>query len=100
MPNGIIVTGSQDKKIRLWYKGNMEKEFEAHEDIIRQFVEVPGLGFASCSNDETIKMWTIDGVNLATLRGHSGFVFSICYLDSGELVSGSDDCTVKVWRDG
>ena len=27
MPNGIIVTGSQDKKIRIWYKGNLEREF-------------------------------------------------------------------------
>lgn len=48
----------------------MEKEFEAHGDIIRDFVEVPGLGFASCSNDETVKLWTIDGTNIAEMKGH------------------------------
>lgn len=99
LANGIIITGSQDKKIRIWYKGNMEKEFEAHEDIIRDFSEVPGVGFVSCSNDETVKLWTIDGQNLAELRGHQGFVFSVCTLDSGEILSASDDRTVKVWRD-
>ena len=85
--------------IRLWYKGKMEKEFEAHDDIIRDFAEVPGIGFVSCSNDEKVKLWTIDGQNLAELKGHNGFVFSVSTLDSGEILSASDDCTVKVWRD-
>jgi phospholipase A-2-activating protein len=78
----------------------MEKEIDAHEDIVRGFSEVPGLGFASCSNDETVKLWSLDGTNLQVLKGHNGFVFSVMTLDSGEIVSGSDDCTVRVWRDG
>ena len=65
LPNGIVITGSQDKAIRLWFKGNMEKEIpNAHDDIIRQFVEVPGFGFASCSNDESVKLWSTDGALL------------------------------------
>lgn len=60
---------------------------------------MPGIGFASCSNDETVKLWTIDGQNINTLSGHSGFVFSLTNLDSGELVSAGDDRTVRVWRD-
>jgi phospholipase A-2-activating protein len=70
LPNGIVITGSQDKKIRIWFKGNMEREIDAHEDIVRGFSEVPGIGFVSCSNDETVKLWTIDGQNLAEMRGH------------------------------
>ena len=98
LPNGITITGSQDKKIRMWYAGNQNKEFEAHGDIIRQFVEVPILGgFASCSNDETIKMWTMDGQHLLDMKGHSGFVFTVDCLETGEIVSGGDDCTVRVW---
>ncbi len=54
----------------------------------------------SCSNDETVKLWTIDGSNLGEMRGHNGFVFSVSVLDSGEILSASDDKTVKVWRDG
>ena len=26
LPNGINITGSQDATIRIWYKGNMQKE--------------------------------------------------------------------------
>jgi len=62
LPNGIVITGSQDKSIRLWYKGQQQKEIpNAHDDIIRAFSEVPGYGFVSCSNDETVKLWSTDG---------------------------------------
>ena len=47
-----------------------------------------------------MKLWTIDGEKLSELKGHTGFVFSVCVLDSGEIVSASDDKTVRVWRDG
>jgi phospholipase A-2-activating protein len=77
MANGITVTGSQDKKIRLWFKGSLEKEYEGHGDIIRQFTEIPGIGFASCSNDEVVKLWTYDGTMLSEMKGHHGFVFSV-----------------------
>ena len=48
----------------------MEREYEAHGDIVRAFTELPGIGFASCSNDETIKLWTIDGQQLTEMKGH------------------------------
>lgn len=34
------------------------------------------------------------------MKGHAGFVFAIDCLDSGEIVTGGDDCTVKVWEGG
>lgn len=102
LPNGITITGSQDKAIRLWFKGKEQKVIKnAHEDIVRCFAEVPELnGFASCSNDETIKLWTMDGTHLMDYRGHAGFVFVVDTLETGEVVSGGDDCTVKLWKDG
>jgi phospholipase A-2-activating protein len=64
-------------------------------------VEVPLLsGFASVSNDETVKLWSMDGTHLMDLRGHGGFVFAVDCLDTGEIVSGGDDCTVKIWENG
>lgn len=53
----------------------------------------------TCSNDEKVKLWTLTGENLIEYKGHTGFVFGLCVLDSGEIVSGSDDCTVRVWKD-
>jgi len=99
LPNGIIITGSQDKSIRLWYRGEQQKEIaNAHDDIIRAFTEVPGLGFASCSNDETVKLWSTDGELLQTFKGHQGFVFSVITLITGEIASAGDDCCVKIWQ--
>lgn len=101
LPNGITITGSQDKKIRLWYNGVMEKEFLAHEDIVRGFCEVPQLnGFVSISNDETVKLWSLDGTHMMDFKGHNGFIFSVDCLETGEIVTGGDDCTVKLWADG
>lgn len=64
---------------------------------MRCLSEVPGIGFASCSNDETVKLWSLDGNLLQTFNGHNGFVFSVITLVTGEIVSGGDDCTVKIW---
>lgn len=33
-------------------------------------------------------------------KGHTGFVFAIDSLDSGEIISAGDDCCVKVWDAG
>jgi phospholipase A-2-activating protein len=57
-------------------------------------------GFASCSNDEIVKLWSLDGTNLLEYKGHTGFIFAIDTLDSGEIVTGGDDCTVKIWDHG
>ena len=57
-------------------------------------------GFASISNDETVKLWSLDGTHMMDFRGHSGFIFSIDCLPTGEIVTGGDDCTVRLWADG
>ena len=33
-------------------------------------------------------------------KGHNGFIFSVDCLDTGEIITGGDDCTVKLWADG
>jgi phospholipase A-2-activating protein len=47
-----------------------------------------------------VKLWALDGTPLLDMKGHAGFVFAIDCLDSGEIVTGGDDCTVKVWEGG
>ena len=84
LPNGINITGAQDATIRIWYKEKMQKEIpNAHTDIIRAITEVPGVGFATCSNDEKVKIWTLEGQALQTLSGHTGFVFALINLGAG-----------------
>ena len=57
-------------------------------------------GFASISNDEMVKLWSLDGTHMMDFKGHNGFIFAIDCLETGEIVTGGDDCTVKLWADG
>ena len=99
LENGSIITGSQDKAIKIWYNYQLVKQIPAaHDDIIRAFTQVSSTGFASCSNDQTVKLWSLDGKLLKTFKGHMGFVFDVKTLSSGEIVSASDDCTVRIWN--
>ena len=101
LPNGIVITGSADKIIRLWYKGKLEKKIEGHSDIIRGFSEVPNVnGFVSCSNDKTVKLWQLDGTWLLDYKGHTKSVSCVSTLETGEIVSVGDDLAIKVWDEG
>ncbi|HEY9833374.1 MAG TPA: hypothetical protein V6D26_22670, partial [Stenomitos sp.] len=54
---------------------------------------------ASASEDKTIKLWRIDGTELATCYGHEDWVFSVSFSPSGQmLASASADKTVRLWR--
>jgi phospholipase A-2-activating protein len=47
-----------------------------------------------------IRIWTMGGEVLHTLSGHTSFVYSLSVLPSGDLVSGGEDRSVRVWKDG
>ncbi|KAF0693683.1 Aste57867_15386 [Aphanomyces stellatus] len=75
---------------------------------VRQLVQVDGFGFASCSNDGTIKLRAADdGAVLMSAshplnhEGKPGFVLGLTYLAGPQhLVSASEDCTARVWALG
>jgi WD40 repeat protein len=54
---------------------------------------------ASGSADKLIKIWDIvKGIELRTLTGHNGWVFSLAVLSDNTLASGShDEGTIKIW---
>ncbi|RKO92460.1 WD40-repeat-containing domain protein [Blyttiomyces helicus] len=93
-----VVTASADKTIKLWRGGKDVHTFTGHTDAVRGLALLPGLGFASCSNDATIRGWALTGQSLFELHGHTSFVYSIAVLPTGEIVSGGEDRTVRVWR--
>lgn len=55
--------------------------------------------FATCSNDETIRIWSAELEEVQKLTGHSGFVFAVKAFGLGSYISGGDDKTVKVWEE-
>ncbi|WBW75198.1 WD repeat protein Lub1 [Schizosaccharomyces osmophilus] len=94
-----FVTGSADKTIKIWKGEKVVKSFVAHVDCVRSICKIPQ-GFASCSNDGIIKLWTLDGHLLHELHGHTSFVYSLTYVPTlNLLVSCGEDKSVRVWKD-
>jgi len=67
---------------------------------VRGLTLVQDIGFASCSNDSEIRVWTLQGDLMYTLVGHTSFVYSLAVLPNGDLVSSGEDRSVRVWKDG
>ncbi|KIJ44268.1 hypothetical protein M422DRAFT_80733, partial [Sphaerobolus stellatus SS14] len=103
---GKFLTASADKTIKLWFENKAVKTYTGHTDAVRGLALIPGIGFASCSNDRCdsfsnlIRVWTLDGDLIYTLSGHTSFIYSLAVLPSGEIVSSGEDRTVRIWRDG
>nr|CCA26952.1 phospholipase A2activating protein putative [Albugo laibachii Nc14] len=116
--NGEIVTASTGKQVgnevvdfqlRFWKlahdKVEMIRSIRDHQGPIRQLIAIPQIGFASCSNDGSIKLRTLEGSCIVTMNhpmnaeGKPGFVLGICMLSCNErLVSVSEDCSARIWK--
>jgi len=71
-----------------------------HDDeVLGVFVNSKNTMFASCSVDETIKIWSLpDGKLLKDLTGHFAEVNNISFSGNDKwLASGSADETVRIW---
>ncbi len=51
----------------------------------------------SGSYDKTVRVWDMQGKELAICRGHEDSVYSVCVTKDGKIVSGSFDKTIRVW---
>lgn len=80
------------------------KTLKHHKDCVRGLALLPGIGFVSCANDETIIVWSFEGEVLQELHGHTAFVYTVDVLSTGPgsylILSGSEDRTLKIWKDG
>lgn len=94
-----------DKTVRVWnvFTGQYIRSLTGHSSIIRSLAAIPpNMSLASASWDNTIRIWNMrSGALLATLVGHTNRVKAVVYHEltpqGGYLLSGSDDCTMKLW---
>ncbi|KAK9119603.1 hypothetical protein Scep_017696 [Stephania cephalantha] len=109
--NGLIFTGSADKKIKVWRKIEGDKKhslvgtLEKHESAVNALaISSDGSTLYSGACDRSIVVWAArDGggngemVVVGALRGHTKAI--LCLAVMGDLVfSGSADKSVRIWR--
>lgn len=95
-PNTFI-TASADKTIKIWNGPKEGKILTGHGDVVRALVAIPH-GFASCSNDSSLRLWTLDGQLIGELYGHTLFAYSVACLPNGDIISSGEDRTARIWR--
>ena len=111
-----VYSASADKTIRKWSIGTglCVKTFRGHTDGVNRIVLVGNALFSS-SYDKTVRAWEVDsGELLRVFQGHKKLVNSLVYVPSDirkdkdynyaeldhnddSLISGSADCTAKLW---
>lgn len=102
----FVLTACADKMIRLFdLNGKSLKTIKGHTDVVRCFCKIPpghwsGAAFASAGNDEVIRLWSLEGEPMGELEGHTAYIYSLAILPDGDIVSSSEDRTVRVWSKG
>ncbi|HIK33488.1 MAG TPA: hypothetical protein IGS17_04755 [Oscillatoriales cyanobacterium M59_W2019_021] len=119
-PDGkLVATASRDCTVKLWtVDGILVRTLHdpaldgdatlnegctvrpTHSDYVLGLSFSPdGRSIATASRDKTIKLWSLDGKLLNTLRGHTERVNSVSFSPNGEwIASGGDDQTVRLWN--
>lgn len=103
LENGAIATGSQDGNLHLWDKdGNkIASRTAGHSNIIREIIEVKGIGLLTCSNDSNVKLWSAQNLEeFGSWTHHDSFVFAMASLGGSDFVSGGEDFVLKIFKDG
>jgi WD40 repeat protein len=109
----LLISGHEDETIRLWnlQTGAILKTLRGHTHRVFALAFAPpnqtqlnqsqanSALLASGSGDRTIKLWNWQtGECVATLRGHTSWVWFVVFSPDGEwLASSSTDGTIKLW---
>jgi hypothetical protein len=97
----LLLSGSRDTTIKVWEQrvGALElaRTLALHAATVLAVVRLTDTLFASSSADQTIKVSDVDGRVRQTLAGHTEWVWQVVPLPHGQLVSSSEDGTLRRW---
>ena len=81
------------------YTAAESNRFSGHVGGVRCVRFSPnGEYLATCSEDQTVKLWRQDGALVTTLKGHTGSIFTIAFSPDSELIAtGGADHSVRLW---
>ncbi|MGF1579831.1 MAG: WD40 repeat domain-containing protein [Gemmataceae bacterium] len=99
-----MVTADYHGKLIWWPVADVNptpiRTVDAHDGWCRGVAVSPDNRYiATCGNDELVKIWTVDGTLVRTLRGHNCHVYKVAFHPRGtHLVSGDLRGNVKQWE--
>jgi WD40 repeat protein len=100
-PDGKMIAGAMsDRTVRIWdaTNGAVLEVLRGHTDLPLDVAFSPdGTMLASSSYDKTVRIWQFAADRERVLRGHSGAVNHVSWLDAGHITTGSRDGTIRIW---
>jgi WD40 repeat protein len=102
----LFVVGYDEGLIKIWKNEDFEvdKIFTGHTNQIRKIIKQDDNTIISCSDDTTIRAWSLDSYEADcsyTLTGHEDKINDILLLDlydNNTLLSVSDDKSIRLWN--
>ena len=100
LPDGNVVSGSNDGTLRLWNANTGEtiRTFGEHLRAVICVAVLPDGNFVSGSRDTTLHLWNANTGHIRMFIGHTNTVSCIAVLPNGNFVSGSEDKTLRLWN--
>ena len=99
LSDGSIITGGDDKIIKIWLNYKELKTFNEHKDSVKCLCNIDNRYIASGSFDNTIKIWDLTKNKcIQTITEHSDKVVCLLNHSKGYLISCSNDKTIKFWK--
>ena len=98
----LATFSSNDRTVRLWRPDGTPGPVLKHCDSVRMIAWSPDGRYLAAANynanNPIVHLWTADGKPYRVLSGHSKGVTCVAWNASGQqLISGSDDKTMRVW---
>ncbi|MDB9350323.1 eIF2A-related protein [Nodularia spumigena] len=83
------------------HKVSERNRLETHKDEVTDITFSPdGTIIATASKDNTVKLWRLNGQEIATLKEHTDLVSSVRFSPNGKIIAtASYDETVKLWTE-
>eukprot|EP01122_Echinamoeba_exundans_P005231 TRINITY_DN153_c0_g1_i2.p1 TRINITY_DN153_c0_g1~~TRINITY_DN153_c0_g1_i2.p1 ORF type:complete len:627 (+),score=75.46 TRINITY_DN153_c0_g1_i2:83-1963(+) len=97
VPGLGFLSCSNDALVKLWtYDGEVQAALVGHTNFVFAVaVSADGTEFASCGEDGTVRIWR--GLDCIQVLQHPCGLWSLDFLDNGDLVTAGQDSLVRVW---
>jgi WD40 repeat protein len=95
-----LASVSRDRTLRIWEipTARCTNTVIAHDAAALTVVRLNSDCIATGAADHAIKIWSHSGCEIATMQGHTGWVWKLARLSDDLLASASEDGTVKLWH--